>query len=191
MGIFSLFATPRYFYSYFFLFRQIFPNGSLSVHRLEEGDGGKYFCSVQNRHGSDRIQYEVVVQGMKKEREEIANAHFNPVSIDIPVPPIAPELLVRNSTSSALELVWMALRSRRQPVLGYTVNFRREHGDWRRRDTDPLTDALWLEGLVCGANYSVYMTAYNHVGASLPSTIVTALTQGRGENWFFFKKTRL
>ena len=44
-------------------FFQIFPNGSLSVHRLDEADGGEYACEVQNRHGSDRIAYDVVVQG--------------------------------------------------------------------------------------------------------------------------------
>ena len=40
------------------------------------------------------------------------------------VKPIAPELLVRNATSDAIELVWMALRSRKQPVLGYTIHYR-------------------------------------------------------------------
>jgi len=74
----------------------------------------------------------------------------------------------------------MALRSRKQPVLGYTINFRREHGEWHRRDTDPLTDNLWLDGLSCGGNFSIYMTAYNHVGTSRPSTIVAANTKGRG-----------
>jgi len=42
---------------------QIFPNGSLSVHRLEETDQGDYTCGVQNAHGSDRIVYEIIVQG--------------------------------------------------------------------------------------------------------------------------------
>ena len=48
-------------------------------------------------------------------------------------------------------------------------------------DSDPLTDAIWLDMLACGSNYSIYMTAYNHVGASLPSTIVSANTKGRGK----------
>ena len=46
------------------LYRQIFPNGSLSVHRLTEGDQGEYSCGVQNMHGKDQIVYDVVVQGL-------------------------------------------------------------------------------------------------------------------------------
>ena len=43
---------------------QIFPNGSLSVHRLTEGDQGEYTCGVQNMHGKDQINYDIIVQGL-------------------------------------------------------------------------------------------------------------------------------
>ena len=42
---------------------QIFPNGSLSIHRLDESDQGDYTCSVQNIHGNDQIVYEIIIQG--------------------------------------------------------------------------------------------------------------------------------
>lgn len=74
----------------------------------------------------------------------------------------------------------MSVRSRKQPVLGYAINYRKEHGEWRHLDTDPLIETTWLDSLVCGSNYSLYMTAYNHIGPSLPSTIVSARTIGRG-----------
>lgn len=136
---------------------QIFPNGSLSIHRVDESDQGDYACAVQNVHGTDRIVYEMIVQ----------------------IPPIAPEVIIRNSTGSSMELVWMSRRSRKQPILGYSLSYRRSHGDWLHLDCDPLTDSIWLEGLACGTNYSVYMTAYNHVGESVPSTVVGGATRGR------------
>ena len=47
-----------------FILCQIFPNGSLSVHRLTEGDQGEYTCGVQNMHGKDQINYDIIVQGL-------------------------------------------------------------------------------------------------------------------------------
>ena len=93
---------------------------------------------------------------------------------------MAPELLIRNATSNSLELIWRTMRSRKQPILGYSLSYRKNHKEWLRLDCDPLTDSIWLDGLVCGSNYSVYLTAYNHVGFSLPSTIVHGNTVGRG-----------
>ena len=72
------------------------------------------------------------------------------------------------------------LRSRKQPVLGYTVNFRREHGPWRQTDIHPLTGELWLDSsMKCGTNYTIYMTSYNHVGPGHASSVLAAKTLGR------------
>ena len=57
--------------------------------------------------------------------------------------------------------------------------FRKEHGQWDFLDTDPLSKRFWLQDLNCGTNYSIYMSAYNHVGQGLPSDVVTARTLGR------------
>ena len=71
-------------------------------------------------------------------------------------------------------------RSRKQPVLGYTVNFRREHGPWRQTDIHPLTGELWLDSsMKCGTNYTIYMTSYNHVGPGHASSVLAAKTLGR------------
>ena len=125
---------------------------------MDESDQGEYSCEVQNIHGADKIGYEVIVQ----------------------VPPSIPELLIRNVTSKAIQLLWLSVRSRKQPVLGYSIMYRKEHGDWRQVDCDPISDSLWIGDLACGNNYSIYLTAYNHVGQSHPSDVVTAKTDGRG-----------
>ena len=60
-----------------------------------------------------------------------------------------------------------------------TFNYRKEHGQWEYLDTDPLSKRFWLHDLSCGSNYSIYMSAYNHVGQGHPSDVVTARTLGR------------
>lgn len=70
-------------------------------------------------------------------------------------------------------------RSRKQPILGYTLHYRKEHGQWETLDTDPLSSQFWLSDLRCGSNYSIYMSAYNHVGQGLPSDVVALRTLGR------------
>ena len=65
-------------------------------------------------------------------------------------------------------------------MLGYTVNFRREHGPWRQTDIHPLTGELWLDSsMKCGTNYTIYMTSYNHVGPGHASSVLAAKTLGR------------
>ena len=98
------------------------------------------------------------------------------------VPPSSPpSVLARNATSSSLEISWQIMRSQKRPVLGYSVNYRSEHGEWQQSEADPLTDSIWVNGLACGTNYSVYVTAYNLVGASLPSSVLVSRTLGRGK----------
>ena len=136
---------------------QIFPNGSLSIQTLSEPDQGDYTCSVQNLHGSDQILYQIIVQ----------------------IPPLAPIVDVRNLTHTAVELAWADSRSRKQPILGYTLYFRQEHGQWETLDTDPLSSRFWQHDLRCGCNYSMYMSAYNHVGQGRPSDVLGLRTLGR------------
>ena len=42
-------------------------------------------------------------------------------------------------------------------------------------------DSYTLTGLQCGTRYQVYVTAFNHVGASQPSDAIPTKTLGRGE----------
>ena len=42
-------------------------------------------------------------------------------------------------------------------------------------DTNPLADRAWLDTeMSCGSNYTIYMTAYNHIGHGHPSGAVNA-----------------
>ena len=63
--------------------------------------------------------------------------------------------------------------------MGYTLFYRKEHGQWETVDIDPLSNHYWLQELRCGCNYTIYMLAYNHVGEGLPSDVVSIRTLGR------------
>ena len=85
---------------------------------------GDYTCSVQNAHGSDQIVFEIIVQ----------------------IPPVSPELKIQNLTHTDVELAWRDRRSRKQPILGYTLNYRKTtHGNWETMDVDPLSHSHWLQ----------------------------------------------
>ncbi len=129
----------------------------MSIQTLTESDQGDYTCSVQNMHGSDQILYEIIVQ----------------------VPPASPLISIKNLTHTGIEVAWSDSRSRKQPVLGYTLHYRREHTDWSSLDSDPLSKKFWLRELECGTNYSVYIRAYNHVGQGKASEVMSARTLGR------------
>ena len=53
-----------------------------------------------------------------------------------------------------------------------------------------MSERLWIEGLQCGANYSVYMESYSHVGPGNPSDVLTTRTVGRG-GWLCLSTQRL
>jgi hypothetical protein len=52
--------------------------------------------------------------------------------IIVQIPPMSPLVTLNNSTHSAIEVVWHGRRSRKQPLLGHTVHYRREHGQWEQ-----------------------------------------------------------
>ena len=45
---------------------------------------------------------------------------------------MSPLVSLNNSTHSSIEVVWHGRRSRKQPLLGHTVHYRREHGQWEQ-----------------------------------------------------------
>jgi len=94
---------------------------------------------------------------------------------------MSPVVNLNNATHDSIEVLWHGRRSRKQPLLGFSLHYRREHGQWQQLEADPLAERMWLEGLQCGANYSVYMEAFSHVGPGNPSDVLFTKTAGRGD----------
>ncbi|XP_071538392.1 cell adhesion molecule Dscam1-like [Panulirus ornatus] len=140
-----------------------YPDGSLLVSDVKARDAGNYTCTTTNLHGSDSITYPVNVQASR----------------DQGVPPSPPLAYVSDVTSTTLTVRWRSTDSGAAPVLGYYLYEKREFGEWRRVEVPADADSYTLTGLQCGTRYQVYVSAYNHVGASQPSEAIPTKTLGR------------
>ncbi|XP_050541670.1 cell adhesion molecule Dscam2 isoform X2 [Daktulosphaira vitifoliae] len=135
---------------------QINKDGSLVISDIQHSDKGNYTCFVENNHGKDVIIY----------------------SINVKVPPSPPKLSVHLEDIDSLQLKWMDTSELDIPILGYTINYKREHGDWEEIQVDSKTHFHVLQNLLCGTRYQLYITAYNKIGTGLPCDIVSAYTKG-------------
>ncbi|KAK3913833.1 Down syndrome cell adhesion molecule-like protein Dscam2, partial [Frankliniella fusca] len=129
--------------------------GALSIRDVQHSDEGNYTCSVENAHGRDEIAYSLVVM----------------------VPPGPPALTVLATDADSLHLQWSDSEPG-VPVLGYVINYKRDHGDWEELQLESKVDGYVLRGLLCGNRYQLYMTAYNRIGTGLPCDIVHTATRG-------------
>nr|CAD7573670.1 unnamed protein product [Timema californicum] len=136
--------------------KQINKDGSLLIKDIQHNNEGNYTCSVENTHGRDEIVY----------------------SIKVRVPPDAPTLTVVASYADSLQLQWTDNHNGGSPILGYVINYKRDHGDWEELQIEAQADSHMLHNLWCGTRYQLYITAFNKIGTGLPCDIVNAYTKG-------------
>ncbi|XP_068893050.1 cell adhesion molecule Dscam1 isoform X2 [Tenebrio molitor] len=136
--------------------RTIFPNATLVIKDIQSVDQANYSCSVENQYGRDEIGY----------------------SLKVLVPPDAPVLSVVEAFTDSLHLRWSDQGNGGSPILGYVINYKRDHGDWEELQISARTDEHMLRNLWCGTRYLLYITAFNRIGTGLPCDIVTAHTKG-------------
>ncbi|XP_069701681.1 cell adhesion molecule Dscam2 isoform X1 [Periplaneta americana] len=136
---------------------QIMDTGELLISNLQQSDSGNYTCQVGNTHGSDHIQYTLIVQ----------------------VRPSSPMLYVTSATSSSILLHWKPGDNGAAPLSGYMLNYRRTHGDLEELTLPRRATSYELKGLHCGSTYHLYLAAQNKIGSSPPSPTLSVKTQGR------------
>nr|CAD7197272.1 unnamed protein product [Timema douglasi] len=129
--------------------KQINKDGSLLIKDIQHNNEGNYTCSVENTHGRDEIVY----------------------SIKVRVPPDAPTLTVVASYADSLQLQWTDNHNGGSPILGYVINYKRDHGDWEELQIEAQADSHMLHNLWCGTRYQLYITAFNKIGTGLPCDI--------------------
>lgn len=136
---------------------QITEAGELMFAGLQAGDTGNYSCQVENGVGTDKITYHLVVQ----------------------VKPAAPVLYVTSATSSSILIHWKSGYAGNAPITGYSLHYKRTHGNMDELRLSRHTTSQELKGLVCGTTYQLYLLAYNKIGSSTPSTSINVRTQGQ------------
>nr|XP_049701279.1 Down syndrome cell adhesion molecule-like protein Dscam2 isoform X20 [Helicoverpa armigera] len=136
--------------------KNVTSDGSLIISMTQYLDSGNYTCSVENVHGRDEVTY----------------------SVEVKVPPQPPVLAVVDSYADSLHLQWSDQGDGGSPILGYVINYKREHGDWEELQVEAGTSEHVLPNLWCGTRYQLYITAFNRIGTGLPCDIVHAYTKG-------------
>ncbi|XP_017771587.1 PREDICTED: Down syndrome cell adhesion molecule-like protein Dscam2 [Nicrophorus vespilloides] len=136
--------------------RIITSNATLIIKDVQSVDQANYSCSVENQYGRDTVIY----------------------NLRVLVPPEPPVLAVIDSFADSLNLRWSDQKNGGSPILGYVINYKRDHGDWEELQISARTDEHMLRNLWCGTMYLLYITAYNRIGTGLPCDIVTAHTKG-------------
>ncbi|CAG9123879.1 unnamed protein product [Plutella xylostella] len=136
--------------------KNVTSDGTLIISMTQYADSGNYTCVVENVHGRDEVTY----------------------GVEVKVPPQPPVLAVVDSYADSLHLQWSDQGDGGSPILGYVINYKREHGDWEELQVEAGTSEHVLPNLWCGTRYQLYITAFNRIGTGLPCDIVHAYTKG-------------
>lgn len=136
---------------------QILDTGELIITNLQQQDTGNYTCQVDNGIGTDRLTYNLLVQ----------------------VPPATPVLYVTSATSNSILMHWKNGFTGNAPITGYTIHYRRTHGNMEELQLSRHATSHELKELACGSMYQIYLTVSNHIGTSPGSTTLHVRTQGQ------------
>uniref|UniRef100_T1IT66 Down syndrome cell adhesion molecule-like protein Dscam2 n=1 Tax=Strigamia maritima TaxID=126957 RepID=T1IT66_STRMM len=134
-------------------------DGALIIKKSEETDSNTYTCVVENIYGRDQVQYTIIVQ----------------------FPPQAPNLYVMSKSLYSINLKWEMFYEGRNNLRGFLLHYKRDKGEWVKRDFGPDHNSFRLQNLTCGATYFIYVEAYNDVGVGKPCETISVTTQ---ENHF-------
>ncbi|XP_069192476.1 cell adhesion molecule Dscam2 isoform X3 [Procambarus clarkii] len=133
-----------------------YPDGTLVLRDVQRKDSGNYTCRVANTYGDDHITYVLVVQ----------------------VPPLPPHIHVTRTGATTLTVAWRTGDDGGAPLLGLTVSYKKDYGEWQEETVPPTQTSHELRGLSCGNHYDLYVTAYNKVGDGRHSENLRTKTAG-------------
>uniref|UniRef100_T1JD47 Down syndrome cell adhesion molecule-like protein Dscam2 n=1 Tax=Strigamia maritima TaxID=126957 RepID=T1JD47_STRMM len=139
---------------------RILKDGSLQFENVHRTDAGNYTCVVQNGFGDDSVTYAIIVL----------------------VPPAAPALQIVATTPTTIEIAWSLPDDGGIRIQGYTLNLKREFGQWEQMTLSPEVRNTTLTNLECGTRYHLYLFAFNKVGMGSPSEVAVPSTEGTVPN---------
>ncbi|ESO90668.1 hypothetical protein LOTGIDRAFT_163888 [Lottia gigantea] len=135
---------------------KVLENGSLYFDDVIGTDAANYSCHAKNKHGFDDITYILQVQA----------------------PPQPARLYLALTTSSTIQVNWLSGSNGGSPIQGFVLNYKKEHGSWQDIRLGPQNRTYIAANLLCGTLYKFNIRAFNRLGDSLDSDIVTAKTNG-------------
>ncbi|XP_018916617.2 cell adhesion molecule Dscam2 isoform X1 [Bemisia tabaci] len=127
------------------------------ISQAQKHHQGNYTCSAFNVDGSDRITY----------------------SLHILVPPSAPEIRVRSSGTSWIQIEWSVADTGGSAIRGFILTYRQEGlGEASEVYISRDANSYQLDSLQCGVEYQLQLLAYNNIGQGKPCPVLTAKTDG-------------
>lgn len=93
-------------------------------------------------------------------------------------PPRSPPLHVAYVNNSCISISWDSDSLDGNPVTGYILRHKWEHGNWEETQLAAGTRNFALSRLRCGARYQFILTAFNSIGKGEPSDLINAKTDG-------------
>ncbi|XP_022258723.1 Down syndrome cell adhesion molecule-like protein Dscam2, partial [Limulus polyphemus] len=122
--------------------------------------------------------YEVVVQPFNSKGAGPVSKEFIVQTLEFD-PPKPVSVTTLSSTSSSVKLHWTRARGDDHPVEGHLINFRPQDGNtWTEIQVSGDKNTHSVTDLQCGKTYQFQVTAFNKMGKSDPSSIVSATTDG-------------
>lgn len=95
------------------------------------------------------------------------------------VPPSPPFLYVTSATSHSVLLHWKQGDDGAAQILGYTLYYKKAHGETEEITLSRRTTSYELKGLQCGSTYSISLSSFNKLGSSPASQSLPVRTQGQ------------
>ncbi|XP_076307336.1 cell adhesion molecule Dscam1-like isoform X1 [Tachypleus tridentatus] len=92
--------------------------------------------------------------------------------------PNPPRLSLSSTSFSSIEVSWKASNLENQPISGFILHYRQQSGDWVQIQTLGDKTSYSLQGLNCGTSYQMYVVAFNSMGRSDPSDVISGVTSG-------------
>lgn len=144
-------------------FYEVSTDGNLRIHSVEQTLTGNYTCSAKNLFGEDSVVYKVIA--MK--------------------PPDPPQISVHYASTDSIRISWDDQDDGGTAIQGFILQHQVLGGPWQRADIAAESNAYTINGLRCGTQYVLKMSAMNGVGDGKTSDEINVWTKGKSELLLF------
>lgn len=137
---------------------EVMHDESLRIHSLDTSLAGNYTCNAKNLFGEDQVVYTLI-------------------ALRTPNPP---KVTMQYSSADSVRIRWEKPEDGGATILGYTVSARLlNEGGWIRYEVPADQGSYALNGLRCGSQYMIRVSAYNKVGDGVASEEASMWTKGK------------